>query len=110
MHKRSTILALLAAILTFGSIARGHEGVEHIMGTVKEIGTNSITVDTVKKTTVTVLLNGSTKFTHNGAAASLKDFKVGQRVVIDAKANAEKKLVASSVRWGAGAASKTGHE
>ena len=110
MHKRSTILALLIGVLIFGSIAAGHGGVEHIMGTVKEIGANSITVDTVKKTTVTVLLNGATKFTNKGAAATLKDLKAGERVVIDAKANKEKKLEATSVRWGPGATSKTGHE
>src|SRR4051812_14973744 len=110
MRRKFTILAVLATVLAFGSIAAAHEGVEHIMGTVKAVDANSITVDTTKHATTTVLVNGSTKFTNKGAAASLKDLKVGERVAIDAKPDAAKKLVGSSVRWGAGATGKTAHD
>ena len=103
MHKRSAlILALAALTLAFGSIAFGHNGVEHVMGTVTAISANSITVETQHGVT-TVLLDNSTKFTNKGAAASLKDLKVGERVVIDAKPDAAKKLVGVTVRWGAAA-------
>ncbi len=101
MHKRSTLIALAALTLAFGSITFGHNGVEHVMGTVTAIGGSSITVETAQHAATTVLLDASTKFTNKGAAASLKDLKVGERVVIDAKPDAAKKLVGVTVRWGA---------
>ena len=46
------------------------------------------------------------KFSHNDAEASWKDI-VGERAVIEAKPNADKKLVAVSVRVGTGSSSVT---
>ncbi len=104
MHRRSTLIIVLAALtLALGPIAFGHNGVEHVMGTVTAVSASSITVETPKHTTTTVLLEQATKFTNKGAAASLKDLKVGDRVVIDAKPGADKKLVGVTVRWGAAA-------
>ena len=104
MHRRSTLIIVLTALtLTLGSLAFGHEGLEHVMGTVTAISASSITVETPKHTTSTVLLEPATKFTNKGAAASLKDLKVGERVVIDAKPGADKRLVGVTVRWGAAA-------
>jgi hypothetical protein len=103
-HMFHSILA--AATLLLGSLlAFGHGGMEHVMGTVAAFSENSITVDTVQHKQVTVLLDPATKFTHNDAQAALKDLKVGDRVVIHAKPNAEKRLVGVTVKWGAGASS-----
>jgi hypothetical protein len=102
MHKRSTLIIALAVLtLALGPIAFGHNGVEHVMGTVTAISASSITVETAQHTTATVILATSTKFTNKGAAAALKDLKIGERVVIDAKPDAAKKLVGVTVRWGA---------
>jgi GH25 family lysozyme M1 (1,4-beta-N-acetylmuramidase) len=67
---------------------------------------NSITVDTVKHTTVIVMVDPSTTFSHKDMKASLKDLKVGERVVIHAKEGADKKLQAISVKWGASSSTK----
>jgi hypothetical protein len=53
---------------------------------------------TVKNVSVAVLLDRSTTFSNNDAKTSLKALKVGQRVVVNAKDNAQDKLVAVSVR------------
>lgn len=103
-----SVIALLALMLG-SAIAFAHNGVEHIMGTVTSMTDTSITVETVKHTSVTVLIDPSTTFSNNGAQASLKDLKTGQRVVINAKENADKKLVSISVKWGAQEAAHGDH-
>jgi hypothetical protein len=105
VHSVIAILALMLASV----IAVAHNGVEHVMGTVTAVTDTSITVETTKHTSVTVLLNPSTTFSNNDAVATLKDLKVGQRVVINAKENADKKLVGLSVRWGANSTAHGDH-
>ena len=103
-----TFLATVA--LTLGSAAAfAHNGVEHVMGTVTAVAETSITVDTMKHTSVTVLLDDTTTFSNNDVAASRKDLKIGQRVVINAKENADKKLVGVTVKWGAASAEHNDH-
>src|SRR6267154_6172983 len=95
--KRSIHSVFAVFALMLGSvIAFAHNGIEHVMGTVTAVTDTSTTVDTVKHTPVTVLIDASTTFSNNDALASLKDLKVGQRVVINAKENADKKLVGVS--------------
>lgn len=96
--------AIAAASLLFAMtlVVFAHNGMEHVMGTVAAVTENSITVDTVKHTKVTVLIDPSTKFIDNNAQATLSNLKVGDRVVIHAKRNADKKLVGAEVKWGAG--------
>jgi uncharacterized protein DUF5666 len=110
MNKRMhSVLAILA--FTLGSaIAFAHNGIEHVMGTVTVVTDTSVTVDTVKHTSVTVLIDPTTTFSNNDAQATRKDLKVGQRVVINAKENADKKLVGVSVKWGASAATHGEHK
>ena len=105
IHPVIVVLALMLG----PAIAFAHNGVEHVMGTVTAVTDTSITVDTVKHTSVTVLINPSTTFSNNDAKASLKDLKGGQRVVINAKENADKKLVGVSVKWGANSSSRADH-
>ncbi len=93
----AVLFALLVSVSTFA-----HNGMEHVMGTVAAVTDNSITVETVKHTKVTVLIDRATKFTNGDAQASLKDLKVGDRIVIHAKRNVDKELVGAEVKWGAG--------
>src|SRR5947209_7098893 len=98
--RRHSIIAVL--VLTLGlAAAYAHNGVEHVMGTVARVTDSSITVDTVKHTSVTVLIDASTKFSRNDAQASRQDLKTGDRIVIDAKENQDKKLVGITVKLGA---------
>jgi len=71
------------------------------MGKVTAISANSITVEIAAKEpkTVTVAITAQTKFVNSGAAASAKDLKVGDRVVIHAKENG-KKMEAALVSFG----------
>jgi len=91
------------------AIAFAHNGVEHVMGTVTAVTDTSVTMETTKHTSVTVLLDPSTTFSNNDAPASRKDLKVGQRVVVNAKENADKKLVGVSVKWGANSTAHGDH-
>lgn len=114
MNRRHNLRKIIAmAALMIGSVtAFAHNGVEHIMGTVKAVTETSITVETVKHTAVMVAVDPSTTFSNKDAKASLKDLKVGERVVINAKEGADKKLQGISVKWGAGSTSKmpAGHK
>jgi hypothetical protein len=77
-----------------------HEGMQHVMGTVKTIGADSITVETKDNKEQVVSVNSQTKFVKAGKPSSLAELKAGDRVVIHAKL-ADKKLVAAEVSFGA---------
>jgi len=101
MNRKSMHSVLPILALTLGSaIVFAHNGIEHVMGTVTAVTDTSITVDTVKHISVTVLIDSATTFSNNDAQAFRKDLKVGQRIVINARPNADKKLVGVSVKWG----------
>ncbi|MFY9530485.1 MAG: DUF5666 domain-containing protein [Candidatus Acidiferrales bacterium] len=97
--KRFLLLNLLLWGFVGLTLAHGNE--QHVMGTVTAISADSITVQTAAKEpkTTTVSVVASTKFLKSGAEASLKDLKVGDRVVIHAKANGDK-LEAITVAFG----------
>ena len=59
----------------------------------------SITVQTKAKSPVTVYTMAETKYEKGGTAASMKDLKVGDRVVIHAEKMGDK-LMANEVRFG----------
>lgn len=109
MHCRNIVrLIVAAATLLIGpTLVFAHAGMEHVMGTITALTDSSITVETIQHKQVTVLLDPSTKFSHSDAQATVKDLKVGDRVVIHAKPNADKKLVGVTVKWGANAAAHT---
>src|SRR5260370_41263491 len=98
-RRMHSVIAVLTLILG-AAIVYAHNGVEHIMGTVTALTDSSITVDTLKHTSVTVLIDPTTKFSKNSADASRKDLKIGDRVAIDAKENSNKKLVGVRVKLG----------
>jgi len=89
--------APLLAVLAFA-----HNGMEHVMGTVKTISENSVTVQTAAQDPkiITVALLPSTKFVKSGGDASSKDLKVGDRVMVEAKENSSNKLEAVTVTFG----------
>lgn len=89
------------ALLFGATAAQAHEGMEHVMGTVATVSDTSVVVETVKHTKVTVLIDPATKFIHGDAPDSVKDLKVGDRVVVHAKQDKNHKLVAAEVKWGA---------
>ncbi len=96
MKRTAAVVALLFA-LSVMALAHGKE--KHVMGKVTNISENSITVETTAKKSVTVGVSDKTKFEKSGAAATLKDLKVGDKVVIHADAAGDK-LVANEVHFG----------
>ena len=97
---RMRVLIAAATLVIGAGLAYAHNGVEHVMGTVAALTDSSITVGTVTHTSVTVLIDPTTKFSRDDAQVSRKELKVGDRVVIDAKENSAKKLVAVTVKLG----------
>jgi hypothetical protein len=98
---KQRILAALAA-LAFAAALAAHGGAEHVIGFVRAVGPQSLTVETLKHETVTVLLTAKTEATKSGVKANVKEVKVGDRVVIHAMKNAAGALEASEVEWSAG--------
>lgn len=97
MKRTVPVVALLCAL---SGILLAHGNEKHVMGNVTAISDHSITIETTSKVSVTVELSDKTKFEKSGAAATLKDLKVGDKVVIHADASGDK-LVANEVHFGA---------
>lgn len=93
-------LVIALVILLLSATAFAHGGEEHVMGTVTNISSTSITVKTAKNETKEVAVTNKTTFEKSGSPATLADLKVGDRVVIHAKESNEK-LTAHVVRFGA---------
>jgi hypothetical protein len=93
-------VAVVALLLALSVMALAHGNEKHVMGKVTSISENSIAVETASKQSVTVAVSDKTKFEKSGSAATLKDLKIGDRVVIHASPSGDK-LVASEVRFGA---------
>jgi hypothetical protein len=94
---KNTIL-LVAFVVVAAGLASAHGIDQHVMGTVTAISDNSITVQTSKET-VTVYTTAETKFVKSGVSTSIKDLKIGDRVVIHA-GKVDNKLMAHEVRFG----------
>jgi hypothetical protein len=93
---------LLLCVPLIAGVIFAHNGMEHVMGKVKAMTANSITVETAAQDpkTITVALVSSTRFVKGGADATLKDLKVGDRVMVEAKENSPDKLEAVTVNFG----------
>ena len=96
--KRTVAVVSLLFALSVVALAHGNE--KHVMGKITSISDSSITVETTANKSVTVEVSDKTKFEKNGAAATLKDLKVGDKVVIHAGVSGTK-LVANEVHFGA---------
>ena len=93
-------VAVTTFLLALSVMVFAHGSEKHVMGKVTSVSDNSITVETTAKQSVTVEVNDETKFEKSGAAATLKDLKVGDKVVIHAVPSGEK-LIAHEVHFGA---------
>ncbi len=71
------------------------------MGTVKAIDASALTVETMDKKEVKIVVDEKTKFEKGSAAASWKDLSVGERVVVHTmKKPGAAELVAILVKFG----------
>ena len=102
------IVAVVTLLFALSLMALAHGKEKHVMGKVTSISDSSITVETTAKKSVTVDVSDKTKFEKSGAAATLKDLKVGDKVVIHADVSGDK-LVAHEVHFGAKAKSMEGN-
>jgi hypothetical protein len=90
-------IAVLVVALASGAWAHGTD--KHVMGVVTKITDDAVTVEAADKQVTVVKLAADTSFVKSGAPASLKDLKVGDRVVIHAKPVGTD-LIAHEVRFG----------
>jgi len=87
---------LLLITIFLAAVAYAHGDEQHVMGTVTKITKTTITVEVTpkqgetEKTIVTVNVLSSTKFEKMEAPATMKDLKVGDKVVIHAAKKGEK--------------------
>jgi len=88
-------MSLLLLVTTL--LAHGNE--LHIMGTVTNITTSSITVKTQDGHSVDVSVARDTKFMRGAQPISANDIKTGDRIVVHARKNGEK-LIATTVAVG----------
>jgi Cu/Ag efflux protein CusF len=86
-------------VVLASGIAFAHGKEQHVIRTVTAMTGDSVTVQTKAKDSVIVYTMTDTKYEKSGAAASMKDLKVGDRVVIHA-AKMNDKLMATEVRFG----------
>src|SRR5581483_8887538 len=95
--KRAVVVFSLLFALSLLAVAHGKE--KHVMGTVTNISDTSLTVEPTAKKSVTVEVNDKTKVDKSGAAGTLKELQVGDKVVVHADGSVNK-LVANEVHFG----------
>jgi Domain of unknown function (DUF5666) len=100
------ILAILAFV-SLAAVAFAHGTDKHVLGVVTKITDTEITVESQTKEVQVVKIAPDTSFVKSGASATIKDLKVGDRVVIHAKPVGSD-LVAHDVRFGKPAPAATG--
>ena len=96
----SKIVLILLVSLVFTGTLFAHGNEKHVMGVVKSVGADSMTVETANHQSQTVQITAQTKFIRSGEPSSLHDLKAGDRVVIHAKLSGDK-LEATEVKFGA---------
>ena len=94
---------LVTAVILSGGILFAHGDNEHVTGTVTAITDNSISVQTTAKQPRTIQLDAKAMIIRGSAHLTVKDIKVGDRVVIDVN---KKSSLATEVKIGAAAAKK----
>jgi cell division protein FtsL len=93
------IILLVAMLVLAAGTAFAHGKEQHVMGKVTAMTDSSITAQTKAKEPVTVYIMAETKYEKSSAAASMKDLKVGDRVVIHARKMGDK-FMANEVHFG----------
>ncbi len=99
------LLALLILVGLIAGVAYAHNGMEHVMGTVAAISTNSITVTTTAGKSQVIVLDANTKYSRVDQTIAAKDIKIGDHVVIHAT-NKNGQLTAATVAVGANIAAQ----
>jgi len=99
-HRMITAILTLSLALAFTGTLLAHGDAVHVTGFVRAINPDSLTVETAKHEMITVLLTPKMEVTRSNAKASIKDLKVGDRVVIHADKNKDGKLEAEAVAFG----------
>ena len=103
------MLTLLMGAGLFAGLAFAHGDEQHVMGTVTKITNTAITVEVAakqgdrQKTRVMVNVVAATKFEKMGAPATIKNVKVGDRVVVHAEKKGDQ-LEAHIIRIGSSVA------
>ena len=95
--KRAALL-LIAAFVFAGGVAFAHGDAEHVRGTVVTLTDTAITVQVSAKQTRTITINAKTMVMKGAEHLTLKDVKVGDRVVLDVD---KKTAVATEVKLAA---------
>src|ERR1700694_4338061 len=97
---KTKTLALLLSIVLLAAVSQADMS-GSVMGTVKAVSANSITVETMDKAPkpVTITVLRSTKFIKDGVVTSVKDLKVGDGVVVSIRPNGDR-FEAASVTFG----------
>ena len=93
------MIAVVSLVVAFSLMAFAHGNEKHVMGTVTSISDTAITLETTAKKAVTVSVSAETKFQKSGVAATIKDLKVGDKVVIHASGT-DGKLTAHEIHFG----------
>lgn len=78
-------ILIAGTVLLFSTLVLAHGNEQHVMGTVTKIEEGSIVVKTKEGDTKTVMVMPTTKFVKGTTAATQKDLKVGDRVVVHAE-------------------------
>jgi len=99
------ITSILSALALASAIALAHGGLEHVMGTVTQVGDASVTVKTTAGKTVEVSVDAKTTFSRASKPIQKSDIKVGDRVAIHAEEEG-KALLAKTVEVGTAPAAK----
>ena len=97
MKSRVVVFSLLISL--FAVSVHAHGNMQHVVGTVIQVSSDSITVKTTASAVVTVSVGPSTEFTRGDSPAKITDLKVGDRVVIHAMKDGDK-LLAHTVKFG----------
>ena len=98
---RRVVVAAVAALLMTTAVAFAHGDAEHVRGTVTSITDTAITVETTAKQTRAIPISAKTMIMRGDAHLTVKDVKVGDRVVVDVD---KKSKMAVEVKVGVAAA------
>jgi hypothetical protein len=99
MRRIGSAMLILLAFSLVTLAARAHGTDKHVLGTVTKITDSEITVQVQDGSLQVVKIATDTSFVKSGASATIKDLKVGDRVVIHAKPVGGD-LIAHEVRFG----------
>lgn len=83
------LAAVSVVLLALAGVAIGHEGGEHLMGTVKSLEHSTLIVTTKDNKDVTIHVDERTEYRKSDAPATAKDLRSGERVVVHAMKHGE---------------------